>query len=349
MLTKGPTAPPETLRHSYRTQAVIDWIELTITTQQGTQFQWVQAALSRILTSPGTASRSYVRPISPGAGGVAKRFAIRLYDLHANSYDDLIRIMSALEKDGFPFAAPPEISALEIALDFFSRRGDTTDLLNLTHRLQTTIAPPGNPFQANSSARQFDPVIRRNRFLNGLQKIDPNLNLRIGNKGDPIAWQLYFKRTDNNRQAIIPSAYRARAEFTISGTELAKYLLDDCGNKNIVRLADFQSFRFERLTALLHFRRLKSIDEITAGKSEYFRYAIVQAGERARESLVLYPFGNLAYRLDARTGKPRNRGLPMLLKYNRHSIADQELNRLVRDNLTRLSSRFSAQKRHDFF
>lgn len=350
-LTDGPMGAPETLRNSYRTQAVIDWIKLTITVQNRTQFQWVQFALHDILNLPVTAKPVRVDAEDAGPGGAANRFTFSLHDKHANNYGELVRIMAELAQK-LPFSAPPEIAGVEVSLDFYSRRGDATDLLNLTRRLQTTIAPPGNPLQANSSARQFDPVIGRkgrNRFLNGLQKIDPNLNLRIGNKGDPIAWQLYFKRTDNNRQAIVPSAYRARAEFTIAGAELAKYLLDDCGNKNIVRLADLQSFRFERLARLLHFRRLKSIEEITAGKSACFRYAIVQAGERARDCLVLYPFGNLAYRLDARTGKPRNRGLPMPLKYNQHSIADDELNRLVRNNLTRLSDRFSTQKRHEFF
>lgn len=346
-LTDGPTATQETLRNSYRTQAVIDWIRLTITVQDRTQFQWVQFALHDILNLPETAKPVHVDAEDAGLGGAANRFTFTLHDKHANNYVELVRIMAQLAQK-FPFSALPEISALEVALDFYSRRGHATDLLNLTYLLQTTIAPPVNPFKAYTSARQFDPVVGRNRFLNGLQKIDPNLNLRIGNMDDPIAWQLYFKRTDNNRQPIVTSAYRARAEFTIAGTELAKYLLDDCGNKNIARLAGLQSFRFERLAGLLHFRRLKSIGEITAGKSACFRYAIVTAGERARESLVLYPFGNLAYRRDARTGKSRNRGLPIPLKYNQHSIADDELNRLVRSNLTRLTDRFSAQKRHEF-
>lgn len=333
--------PLQTVRSTYRAEAVIDWIELTITTKETTQFQWLQDKMRRILDLPEDAPDTYIKPIDAGAGNQARRFTITLHDQHANSFKELERITSALSKK-CPFASPPEVSGIEIALDFYSRNANNANLQSMTHRLQTSLAGLAT---SGNDPRQYDPISERNRFLRDDDKINPDQMLYIGSnsKRDPITWQVYHKVTDHNKQPLESNQHRARAEFTLTGTQLAEYVQNKTRVKKCVHLSDLQTFKFEQLAGLLHFRRLKSISEITAGRCAHFAYAIDKAGDTIRDNLALYPLGKLAYRRDPRTNQPRNKGLPEVLKHSRHSLADDDLNDAVHDKLRSLTRTFSTK------
>lgn len=322
-----------------------------ITTQAHTQFQWVQAALQEILQRPET--RPYIKAINPGPGKVTNKFAIRLYDHHANSYHELVRIISELAEQ-IPLAGLPKVSCIEIALDFYSKNANPAEVVSMTHKLQAGIGA------YRSDVRQFDPALPgrhgkqgRNLFFLS-EKLDPEVvvrkyvfdplfNLRIGSKHDAVSWQVYYKCIDKKQPLPIKEC-RARAEFTMTGIELSQYVHVSAHRGQPVYLADLQSFEFGKLAHLLHFRRFLSVDEITEGKSEHFRYVIAKTAEHARSSIACYPFGRLAYRRDARSGNPRNGGQPDQLQHSRHTVADGELNRLVQRKLKRLSQKFTQKK-----
>lgn len=329
---------PVSVRAAFRTRAVIDWIELAVTLQSGTQFRYVQAALHSIL---GLATCPYVKPVNAGAGGVATRFILRLHDAHAATFRELERITGALALV-HPFAKPPEVTGVELALDFYSR-GDPNAVPDMVHRLQSSIEANGkNP-------RQFDPdkapkPKHGNRFLNrdrpepvtGLT-LDPRLNLRIGNTGDAVQWQIYDKRTDNNRQPIEASQRRARAEFTLSGEELAKRVLGPNVGSRLVSLEDLRKFRFETLADLLHFRQFKPIEAIT--DNPVAAMTLAKLGSSREHGIMNYHLGSVAFYRDSR--RPNDIGRMATRKHSKHTGADPELNDIARRTLKALTGRFA--------
>lgn len=325
------------VRAAYRTRAVIDWIELAVTLENETQFRYVQKRLQTILELD---TRSFVRPVDPGAGNVAKRFTFCLHDGHAATLGELERIMAVLAL-AFPFAAPPEITNIELALDFYPKL-DLDNIPSLVHRLQSSIEARCNP-------RQFDPdkAPKRkhcNRFLNpdrpepvtGLT-LDARLNLRIGNKGDPIQRQIYDKRTDNNGQPVAPGKRRARAEFTLTGSQLAWRALGPNAGSRLVTLDDLRTFRFETLANFLHFRQLKPIDAIT---NDPIGAATLATLDSLRtQGIINYGLGMTAYYRDRR--RPNDIGREATRKHSGHTVADAELNDIVRRSFKALTGRFA--------
>jgi hypothetical protein len=314
-----------TVQRAFKVSACIDWIELTITTRSPTQFQHLQSKLRRVLNLPESAKEIFVDPINAGAGGVSNRFEITLHDAHANSYQELNRIMVELS-DKFPFASPPEITGIEVAIDFYSRSNSTAELREMTRRLQTHLAAHGN-------ARQFDPTVKKVRFLANDNRTDPAQMLYVGNKGEPITHQIYFKQTDHNQKPITPSEWRARAEFTLRGTALADFGLN--------YLSDLRAFRFERMAGRLHFRILKPLAALTAGKCREFTCAVERMWSQINDNVAGLPLGWLKYGRYP-NGKPRYGGRGKEVAYNRHTVADAELNALVRKKLAQLSKTFST-------
>lgn len=326
------------VRAAFRTRAVIDWIELAVTLKSGTQFRYVQAALHSIL---GLATRPYVKAVNAGAGGVATRFVLRLHDAHAATLRELERVTGALAL-AHPFAKPPEVTGIELALDFYSR-GDPNAVADMVHRLQSSIEANGkNP-------RQFDPdkapkPKHGNRFLNrdrpepvtGLT-LDPRLNLRIGNAGDAVQWQIYDKRTDNNRQPIEPSQRRARTEFTLAGQELAKRVLGPDAGLRLANLADLHTFKFETLACLLHFRQFKPVETISL--APVLASTLPKIKALHEHGIMNYHLGSVATYRDKR--RPTDVGRRVPLKHSRHTVADAELNDIARRTLKALTSRFA--------
>jgi len=321
------------VRSEYKAEAVIDWIKIIITTSKVTQFQHLQSKLRRILDLPDDAADIYIEPIDAGAGSTSNRFEITFHDQVANSWHALTRTLSQLA-ERFSFSKQPEVSAIEIALDFYCRDTNNTGLTDLTQRLQTSLA--GIATRGNNP-RQYDFWNKRNVFLTAESLIDPTMNLRTGDKQDLISWQVYRKTTDKNGLSLDSSQHRARAEFTLKGALLAKY----AGHENTTfTLADLGNFDFVKLAGLLHFRRLKPTLEIVAGKNKYFKYAISKLAKQVRHSMLLYPLGYFAYRRDPRTNQPRNKGMHETLQHSRHSIADDDLNKTVRVKFGNLTKRF---------
>lgn len=85
-------------------------------------------------------------------------------------------------------------------------------------------------------------------------------------------------------------------------------------------LADLHGYKFERMAGLLHFRQLKPLAQITAGKSRHFAHAIEHCWRRVNGSVAGYPFGWLKFERKP-DGAPRHGGRAKALKYNAHTIS----------------------------
>lgn len=311
------------VQRAFKTRACIDWLRVRIVTKEPTQFRWIQDVLTRILNQKEDVL-THVKTINPGAGNSSCEFEFSLHDEHANSHNEIERVLAALAKF-FPFAAPVTISAIEIALDFRPRVQDARAVTEMVHRLQSQIAVRGN-------ARQYDPVTDTYTRIDEFRANhpDPDKTLRIGNEGENLGWRVYFKRT-NNKQPLDPSQHRARAEFTLSGDALSQYGLNE--------LADLQHFRFESTAGLLHFRVMKPLVQIIAGKNQLYADTVERFYQKVSGSVAGYPFGWRKFERKP-DGTPRHGGRSKIRKYNAHTVADDELNRIVRKRLADLSKTF---------
>jgi hypothetical protein len=125
-----------TIRNHYETTAVIDWIDLVITTRRPTQFQHIQRQLGGILQLSPASTPIYVEALEVAQpNDPATRFRLRLHDAPANSLSRLERIATELN-----LACVPAIFAIEIALDFYHRTSNSAELLTLTRRLMQSLA-----------------------------------------------------------------------------------------------------------------------------------------------------------------------------------------------------------------
>ena len=312
---------------NFKVQACIDWIDLEFDLGRPTQFQWVQREVRRILHLSDADVDLYVKPINPGPGNVTNRFVIRFHDAEANRINKLANLSRRLADAFEGLAQPVLIHAIEVAMDFYPR-DPSADCLNLTQRLQMTLEAQGNP-------RQYDPVLGNFYLVNQASGMtDPSMNLRVGNKKDPISRQVYYKTTDS--KPISADQFRARAEFTLRGEALETF--------GLTTLKNLDGFKFQVLAKLLHFRRLKPLHEISDGKNRPFHHVIQKSFNPEVTPLCVFPTGWKVHRKDSRSGLPRE-GARLALTHNRHSITNDVLNRLIRKKLTALTKRFAAVNR----
>lgn len=314
-----------TLRSTYRTVAVVDWLALEIETARFTQFQWLQNLLAEHF---GDAKRTYITPINAGAGKSTTRFLIRLNDTHCRDVDTIRAALESLSQR-YPLVGPALIKTLEVSLDFYPGDGQAhTDILPLVARLQMSLEAAGG-----TSHRQVGRN-KRPEFLDSMSRPDPQQTLYINNKQDPVAWRVYYKITD--QKCDLPrDQHRARVEFTLQGPGLQKY--------GVNTLDDLAALDFRKFGELLHFRQFKPMSELISEKEPELARLLVQATHRDRNMIAPYPFGLHAYRRDSRTGKARYSGNFELRKHSTHTESDAELNRLVRDRLHKLTQTFHTK------
>lgn len=313
------------VRSAYRTKAVVDWLALEIETTRPTQFQWVQHTLADHF---GGDTRAYIEAVDAGAGNTATRFLITLNDAYCQNVDTIRAALAALDRQ-YTLVGPAIIKVLEVSLDFYPNDDQArADLLPLVERLQTSLEAAGG-----TSHRQFGASVRPH-FLDSTCTPDPRQTFYVNNKRDPVAWRVYHKITDQKRD-LPYDQHRARVEFTLQGAGLHKY--------GINSVDDLAALDFGNFGELLHFRQFIPMPELIAGKEPALAQLLQHATRRDRNTITLYPFGLHAYRRDSRTGQPRNGGRPERRKHSTHTIADTDLNHLVRDRLRDLTKNFRTK------
>lgn len=315
------TASSRSVRSAYRTEAVIDWLALEIEVEHPTQFQWLQRILATYYNDD---TRPYIDALDAGAGRATTKFLIRLNDAQCRDISTIRGALAALDRQ-YKLVGPVMVKTLEVALDFYPNDDHArAELRRLVGRLQKCLAAYGTNHRQIGSRKQPE-------FIDSTRNPDPNATFYINNKTDTLSWRVYHKITDRDH-ALPSEQHRARVEFTLQGAGLSEY--------GISTLDDLAEHDFANFGHLLHFRQFRPMSDLIAGKNPAVVYALRHGTRHNRNTITLYPFGRNAYRLDKRTGKPRNGGRPEPRNHSTHTVADDELNHLVRDRLRGLTQRF---------
>lgn len=286
---------------------------MTLHTARQTQFQHVQSAFNAA-----GVGRLHVTPVDAGPGRVANTFVVRFTDRMANNYAALRKAITDVSAE-FPLTEEPVVRAIEVACDF-THRGSRAErdsaTVSMAHRLQTSLL-------TNSvKPRQFDPSIGKNgknRFMDapGL-RLNPELNFRVGNKWDDVAWQVYWKTTDKT-MALPPAEWRARVEVTLQGVALESV--------GLAMLSDLDGYKFARLARFFRFRT--PIDPDIQANGNRYKLVAIKANRRLNDATPergLHSFESLG-----RRDKWRK-----LRSESSHLQADNELQRAVKDALRHL-------------
>jgi len=295
-------------RKSFKVTACIDWLDVVIATLRPSQHQHVQDALRKI-----TGAKLWVETLDKQPGNVGTTFRLRFHDVLANDHQKLQQALDELSLR-YPFASAPSITAVEVACDFRHKTGSIPDTLAMTHRLQSSL------FAYGTKHRQFDPATRENRYLDRHgDRLDPNLNFRIGNKEDPFAWQVYYKQTDN-QQSLPKDQWRARVEVTLQGSALHEYGLNF--------LSDLQNFSFDKLAGLFRFRRPVAPEKQADG--DRFKLTAIKINRKLHDATPergMHSFDTVGRRDKWRKTRAESR----------HLEADSELQEAVKGALRRLT------------
>ncbi|EKN3400916.1 hypothetical protein ACQVC4_000387 [Yersinia enterocolitica] len=324
-------------RKSFKVSAGIDWLDIMISFSRLTQHRYVQEELLKItglklwvepcglriskLTSCEHRPGNYVKPwVKPMISSTNDVFRIRFRDLLANHCGELEAALDQLQ-NRFPFAYEPQIMGVEVFCDFRHKAQSITATSAMTYRLQNAL------FSTGTKARQYNPVTKRNVFLDVHgARINPEWNLRTGNKWDSISWQVYHKLTDDG-QTLPVEEQRARVEVTLKGAALTHYSLH--------RLNDIQRFRFETLAHLFKFR--KPIEPEMMANGDMFRFTAINAVRKVNDATAergLHSFNNIGRR-DKRSWMMVN-GDKRLRKESSHLAVVSDLQNAVKGALRRL-------------
>ncbi|MHC8315732.1 hypothetical protein [Pseudomonas sp. LB3P31] len=295
-------------RKSFKVTACIDWLDVVVETSRPTQHHHLQEALREI-----TRTTLWVKALDKQAGNVGTVFRVRFHDVLANDYTKLDHTMGELSLR-YPFVALPKITAVEVACDFRHKTGSIPEMLAMTHRLQSSL------FADVTKHRQFDPATWENRYLDRHgDRLDPNLNFRIGNKEDPFAWQVYYKQTDNQKP-LAKDQWRARVEVTLQGSALHEYGMN--------LLSDLQHFHFDKLAGLFRFRRPVAPEKQADG--DRFKLSAIKINRKLHDATPergMHSFDKVGQRDKWRKMRAESR----------HLEADSELQGAVKGALRRLS------------
>ncbi|MFJ5457162.1 hypothetical protein [Pectobacterium sp. CHL-2024] len=324
-------------RKFFKVSAGIDWLDIMISLSRLTQHRYVQEELLKItglklwvepcglriskLSSyaprPDNNVKTWVKPMISSTNDT---FRIRFRDLLANYGGKLEAALEQLQ-NRFPFTYEPQIMGVEVFCDFWHKARSITATNAMTYRLQSAL------FSTGTKARQYNPVTGRNVFLDVQgARINPEWNLRTGNKWDNISWQVYHKCTDDGQKLPVEKQ-RARVEVTLKGAALTHYSLN--------RLNDIQHFRFETLAHLFKFR--KPIEPEMMANGDMFRFTAINAVRRVNDATAergLHSFNNIGRR-DKRSWMMVN-GDKRLRKESSHLAVVSDLQNAVKGALRRL-------------
>lgn len=215
-----------------RYQAVVDFIELEVTTARPTNAM----ALRRHSSLP------YVEPLNAGPGRAASRFALRVHDL--SSWAELEPIIGRVRS----FASlvdEPRVTKLEVALDAYVQHGAAQDLARIaaaSYKFLNRLADPDNHrIWVGKGLKLVPPTTPL--FIE--QQLAAGCTLYIGDhENAPFSQRIYVKCTDRGK-SLPQEQWRARLEVTMQGAGLPFTALDQARGFDFAYLAPW--FKFSQL------------------------------------------------------------------------------------------------------
>lgn len=281
---------------AFRFRAEVDWIELEIQTRTPTNFMTVRRAMGL----------KYVEPLDAAGGGAATVFRFRIQDPE-NHHGVTTKLDELAAR--FPLAGIPVVTAVEIALDAYSRgKATRDDLIELTARFRKFDTTPASANRRFGGRWKGD-VEPANHHATNMRRLAEGRVLNVGNKSDSRSQRFYFKCTDDGGDPIKDEkAHRARMENTLRSEGLP-----------CQALKDWSEFDFTQLSGMYRFRMLES--DLSA-MMQIVVEASPQLGER-------------------RTTEQQKRMRARRL-HSRLTPADTALNRRAYDALRELTRRWRA-------
>lgn len=211
-------------------RAEIDWINIEVAIQGTTNLK----AIRRAVASATGQEKAFVDVMGedPNSGSVFR------FSIHDPNKFALVGAVLARLNQSFPFALPPTITAIEIALDDY-RKGPE-QVADWYYGL-SVLADTRNHrlYRDFKGSGQYMP-----RYRDSLvRKIAEGNQIAIGNKSADIYQHGYFKQTDHNKQPLPESEHRARIEVTLRQGKLPCTTLDDWAEFPFEQLSDYFRFR----------------------------------------------------------------------------------------------------------
>lgn len=298
-------------------RSTIDFIEVEIHLAAPTSLKSLQAKLPRILgLAPGR--RASVDLVDRGDGGEFRHFKTRIQD--PANWLAVTRVLKGIIRE-FNLAAPPRITAVEIALDAYRKPGTT-------HQELAEMA--AHLYRARS--QRISGNARLNRDYKGSgQEIPAHFGslarhlaagwqINIGNSNerygpiDPVCGHVYVKTTDDGGADLPHDQHRARFEIRIQGAALPQ------------TLSEWSRFKFE------------SLCQPDQDGSRLFHWLKLKVG--AEDSITGQWRASSASQLDERKQRWKKGGGSRL--FAKDIQADTELNKLARVQLRMLTKRWAA-------
>lgn len=299
----------------FRRKIVIDWIRFRLTLPHSTQFQYVRRALNPVMKRD-----VWVKPVSPGRGGVSSVFDVTLQDPR------FIRHL-ARELDKLWPGNSAQLIGIEVALDSFASDSTSPSPRELACELFEQFK-----WMEHASTGKWH-LYRKGREVQCLKGSysDGSFDLRERDVTELLAdqWQLadfnkkrstpaarfhlHVKTTDVDKRPLPPQLWRARFEVTLQGDQLPWRDVRELEHTDFAALQ--QWFRFRQPASDLH----PAIRFAVNSKS---MAAVWQPGRRG------------AYPAPRRPGSPRRHGRPN--RFRPMAAANTSLNTAVARQLRRL-------------
>jgi len=202
------------LREDDTIRASLDWAEFQVSLARRTNFQTVRRVLGEV---------DYVEPLDAEAGGSASVFLFRFQNVE--SWSSVVAKFAELERT-FGFRREPEITGLEIALDFAhgSELTHLADVACYCYRF-VQFRPTSNNYRAfYHSGAAVDIPESKTQLLDWLTSGDATLYVG-DHRQDAVAYRIYVKTTDSGRK-LPRDEWRARTEVTLRRDALPFRTLD---------------------------------------------------------------------------------------------------------------------------
>ncbi|MDO9004589.1 MAG: hypothetical protein Q7V20_14165 [Aquabacterium sp.] len=217
--------------------AAIDWVEFEVSLVNASNHQ----TLSRALRSFQVAEKVWVEPVEPTSKNkTSRKFRFRLHDPKSCADSQII-----LTKLGsrFEFSDEPEITAVEVAVDFFSPSHDAERLVEATISLYTyhanLVSENRRASGREATTGQAKGILVRKDLLNAVHS---ELSLNIGNVSDAVHQRIYLKK--KNKQLHLPIAeHRARVEVTLQHENLPFTTIEQWSKFQFSSLANYFKWR----------------------------------------------------------------------------------------------------------
>lgn len=252
---------PDINLRDYRVRAVIDWLDVTVTLRERTQFQHLQKPILER-----TGLLPFIAPLEKVAGGATTIFRIRFQETRLAMVTDCLDEI----RKAYGFVEEPSIAGIEISVDFTPRvpsEGARHRMVGvLTHHLFPKVDIITSPYDrprfkwGRGKSRTRYLIGDRKRLSQGLDLLrwpladlaaPVDATFYVGRLHGRSQWKVMDKTLDRQNitagtQVLLPEeSRRARLEVTLNEEELRDLKIGTIDSLRRFRFATLQGRYFQ--------------------------------------------------------------------------------------------------------